>query len=110
MAKEQHKEDALLYAGVTTDRALNLMVRKSDLRIEGDFNYRVKWIHDVFCQTMWKYILKGVGLEELHEKNGLIPPKDLNEIMKRLNELRSTLPQIKFTDKDFREITGLKHL
>ncbi len=56
----KHKEDALLYAGITTDRTLNLMVRKSSLRIEGDFNYRVKWIHDVFCQTMWKGYLQGI--------------------------------------------------
>ncbi len=108
--RNTHKEDTLLYAGVTTDRTMNLMVRKSSLRIEGDFNYRVKWVHDIFCHSMWKYILKGVGLEELHKKAGLIPAKDLEEILDRLDELRVALPRISFTDKDFRNITGLKHL
>jgi len=110
--KKLKKSEALFYKGVTTDRALNLMVAKADLHIDGPFNHRTKWIHDVFCQKMWDYILEGMVPEEINKKQGLLnkPPKSLEEVNALIEELRADLPAILFTDKEFRDITGLKKL
>jgi len=108
--KKQDKQTGLLYVGITTDRALNLLVKSKKLKILGDFNYRVKWIHDIYSQKLWEQLLTSYEAELNEKGDELIPLDDIQEALTNINDLRDILPVVEFTDRDFREITGLKHL
>jgi hypothetical protein len=91
---------------VTTDRVFNMLYNDPDrrIRIVGDFNYKVKWIHDCFTHILKKeYVDKAPKLKE-----AIFRPEDKDKILAHINEFRSYLPQLKFTDAQFRKITGLK--
>lgn len=98
---------SLAKIGVHVDRSLNLA---TNLQIMGSFNYRVKWIHDVFYQKCHEWIEKNRKDSNAVGKiqgNELIPILEDKQIS---TKLFSSLPKIVFTDKEFRDITGLKRL
>lgn len=106
IAKKEKIED-LVRIGIHVDRSLNLA---TNLQITGGFNYRVKWIHDVFYQKCHEWIEKNRKDSNVIGKiqgNELIPILEDKQIS---TKLFSSLPKIVFTDKEFRDITGLKRL
>jgi hypothetical protein len=107
------RKDGMLYFGVCTDRSFNMLVKNESSQIEvaGDFSYRVKWIHDVFSEKLWQYILEQNLLELKKEERQLLATEDFTAMTEELfSSFKEHLPVIRFTDKEFKEITGLKHL
>lgn len=107
------KKDGILKFGVCTDRAFNMLIKNesSEIKVTGDFNYRVKWVHDVLSETMWQHILNNNLLELKKEERQLLSTEDIVGMTKELfSSFRERLPVIRFTDKEFKETTGLKHL
>jgi len=111
--KRKKRKDGMLYFGVCTDRAFNMLVKNesSKIEIDGDFSYRVKWVHDVFSEKLWQLILEEKLLELEKEKRQMLPTKDIVAMTEELfSSFRQYLPVIQFTDKEFKETIGLKHL
>jgi hypothetical protein len=107
------RKDGMHYFGVCTDRAFNMLVKNesSEIEIAGDFSYRVKWVHDVFSEKLWQYILDQNLLELKKEERQLLPTEYFPTMTEELfSSFRKHLPAIRFTDKEFKKITGLKHL
>jgi hypothetical protein len=83
----------------------------SKIEIDGDFSYRVKWVHDVFSEKLWQLILEEKLLELKKEERQMLPTKDIAAMTEELfSSFRQYLPVIRFTDKEFKETIGLKHL
>lgn len=98
---------SLVKIGIHVDRSLNLA---TNLQITGNFNYRVKWIHDVFYQKCHEWIEKN---RKDSNALGKIQGNELIPILKDKQistKLFSSLPKIIFTDKELKDITGLKRL
>ena len=110
--KSRKKTDGMLYFGVCTDRAFNMLVQNdSNIEIDGDFSYRVKWVHDVLSEKLWQYILKNDLLKLKKEERQMAPTEDIVSMTEDLfSSFKQNLPVVRFTDKEFKETTGLKHL
>ncbi len=110
--KSRKRTDGMLYFGVCTDRAFNMLVKSdSNIEIDGDFSYRVKWVHDVLSEKLLQYILKNDLLKLKKEERQMLTTEDFTTLTEELfSSFKKHLPVIRFTDKEFKEITGLKHL
>lgn len=101
------KIDDLGKFGIHTDRAFNLI---NNTEITGDFNYKVKWVHDILYQKCWEWQRKN---KKASETIGQIKGSEIIPIMenkKTLNLVLSILPNIIITDKEFKDIIGIKKL
>jgi hypothetical protein len=106
--------ERLMQVGVVTDRDFNMLYQNPErgTKIKGDFNYRVKWIHDVFVNRLMKFHYAAMRPFKL-EANSFekeIKEGSLAIISKEFVNLRREMPVVTFTDRDFRQDTGLKHL
>lgn len=106
--------ERLMQIGMVTDRDFNMLYQdlKRGTKIKGDFNYRVKWVHDVFVNRLMKFHYAAMRPFKLaansFEKE--IKEESLAIISKEFVNLRREMPVVTFTDRDFRKDTGLKHL
>lgn len=92
--KKSIKKSALVpaEARVTTDRVFNMLYDDPErgLKIVGDFNYKVKWVHDCFTHILKKeYVDKAPRLKE-----AIFKPEDKDLIVARINEFRSYVPKL----------------
>jgi len=107
--KNINKKANLLFAGIKSDRGFNMLRENKNLHLKNKLNYREKWVHDVFTQVLFEEILNAEN-NTLDGKQDLILAEDKNRLLTILEQLNGVLPIIKFTDKKFREVTGMKHL
>jgi len=107
--KNINKKANLLFTGITTDRSFNLLRENKNLHLNNKLNYREKWVHDVFTHVLFEEILESEN-NNLDSKQDLILSEDRNKLLVIIEQLNKVLPIIKFTDKKFREVTGMKHL
>jgi len=90
--------------GVVTDRSFNAMKPDpGELEIIGKFNYQTKMVHDVYSDFLFREHL--LPIEKLTED--LFKPEDSKAIIRFIDSFRSMIPQVTFTDSDFRRIIGL---
>lgn len=112
--RESKGFEQLKQTRIITDRDFNLLYNdpKQGTKIEGDFSYRTKWIHDVFVNELVKWNKLRMFPFEIDasafEKS--IQEDTVKIIAQNFSNLREELPVVNFTDKDFRNVTGLKHL
>lgn len=105
--KLRMKLDRITTPKVTTDPAMNIVKPGNDMEITGNFNYRAKQMHDVFYHKLSLWIRNNPKKAKLY----YFQSKSLEELLGvHLEELLTLLPPISFTDSEFRDITGLRHL
>jgi len=94
---------------VYTDRGFNMLHGNQEVVIEGDLNYKVKWVHDVITETLWQHIQEQ-GIEK--QRKPLMDIKNADDLINKVSQLKvgEDLPILTFTDSDFRKITGRDRL